>query len=319
MTEIAAKVVSKEALARGVVRMRIAPYQLTDILPAFEAGAHIDIRLPNGLTRSYSLTNVAEATSGNPAAYEIAVGRDANSRGGSQTVHDAVHVGSRLAISAPRNHFKLNPQHQRVLLIAGGIGVTPIYAMAQDLHARGVPFELVYCARSAARMAYLEELRALCGDKLVTHADDEVGAVFDVTSLLSEQRWDGVYVCGPAPLLDQVTATTVGWADGTVVMERFSAPESVAAPGEAFTLALAQSGLETTVSPDESVLDAIERLGVAHPFSCREGICGTCESRVLSGEIDHRCAVLSQAEKDSQTVMMPCVSRCMGEKLTLDL
>jgi p-toluenesulfonate methyl-monooxygenase reductase component TsaB len=234
-------------------------------------------------------------------------------------VHDAVHVGSRLAISAPRNHFKLNPQHQRVLLIAGGIGVTPIYAMAQDLHARGVPFELVYCARSAARMAYLEELRALCGDKLVTHADDEVGAVFDVTSLLSEQRWDGVYVCGPAPLLDQVTATTVGWADGTVVMERFSAPESVAAPGEAFTLALAQSGLETTVSPDESVLDAIERLGVAHPFSCREGICGTCESRVLSGEIDHRCAVLSQAEKDSQTVMMPCVSRCMGEKLTLDL
>ena len=168
-------------------------------------------------------------------------------------------------------------------------------------------------------MAYLEELRLLCGDSLRTHADDEAGTIFDVSGLLRDQRWDGVYVCGPAPLLDQVTATTTSWPDGMVVMERFTAPESVAAPGEAFTLVLAQSGLETLVSPDESVLGAIERLGVAHPFSCREGICGTCESRVLSGEIDHRCAVLSQSEKDSQGVMMPCVSRCMGDKLTLDL
>lgn len=319
MTEIAVKVVSKDALARDIVRLRLVPFQPSDSLPAFDAGAHIEVRLSNGMMRSYSLTNLTEARGGNPRAYEIAVGRDANSRGGSQAIHDVVHVGSRVGISAPRNHFKLNPTHGRVLLLAGGIGVTPIYAMAQELLERGVPFELVYCARSAARMAYLEELRALCGDNLRTHADDEAGAVLDVPGLLKARQWDGLYVCGPAPLLDLVTAATVDWPDGSVVMERFTAPDPVLEPGTSFTLVLAQTGLETTVSPDESVLDAIERLGVAHPFSCREGICGTCESRVVAGHVDHRCAVLSQVERDSQTVMMPCVSRCTGERLTLDL
>ena len=320
MTQISAKVIAKTALARDVVALRIAPDDVKESLPSFEAGAHIDVRLPNGLTRSYSLTNVTDSATGAPAHYEIAVGRDANSRGGSEAIHAQLHVGSRLSIGAPRNHFHLNANHARVLLIAGGIGVTPIYAMAQSLAAQGRDFEVVLCARSAARMAYLEELRVICGTRLRTHADDEAGAPFDLRALLAQKRWDGVYACGPTAMLDHIGELTAGWSADSVVTERFTAPVvATNEPVASFHLSLQSSGLETVVSPDESVLDAIERLGVAHPFSCREGICGTCESQVLAGVVDHRCAVLSQSEKDSQMVMMPCVSRCSSERLVLDL
>jgi ferredoxin-NADP reductase len=318
MPDIAVQVISKRALARDVVALRLAPYHAGDQLPAFDAGAHIELRLPNGLTRAYSLTNAGQASA--PTHYDIAVSADANSRGGSVTVHDKVHVGSRLSIAAPRNHFALDHGHQRVLLIAGGIGVTPIYAMAQALAQQGRDYQVVFAARSASRMAYLEELRGLCGSRLHVHADDVATSPVDLAAWLQAEPWDGVYACGPAAMLDAIATLTASWPSGKLRTERFSAPtQTDAATAQAFELELRTSGLSTTVAPQESVLDAIERLGIAHPFSCREGICGTCEARVIDGDIDHRCTVLSEAEKGTQTIMMPCVSRCAAGKLTLDI
>ena len=317
MTDIAVKITAKFALARDVVAIRLAPVNPSDRLPAFEAGAHIDVRLTDGLCRQYSLTNVGDSDA--PAQYEIAVARDAASRGGSLAMHDQLHVGSRLSVSAPRNLFGLDPSHQRIVLIAGGIGVTPLYAMAQQLCKQNVQFQLIFCARSAVRMAYLEELRALCGDRLLVHADDERGHPIDLDAVLRAQPWDGVYACGPTGMLDAIADITVDWAPGVVRMERFTADPAVHAPGAVFALELRASGLHTEVAANESVLDAIERLGVAHSFSCREGICGSCEAGVIEGTVDHRCAVLSQAEKDTQQMMMPCVSRCSSEKLVLNL
>ena len=318
MTDIAVQIISKRALARDVLAISLAPYHPGDQLPAFEAGAHIELHLPNGLTRSYSLTNTGQASA--PTHYEIAVGADSNSRGGSVAIHDLVHVGSRLRITAPRNHFELDPAHQRVLLIAGGIGVTPIYAMAQVLAQQGRDYQVVLAARCASRMAFLEELRSLCGSRLQVHADNVAKRPIDLAACLQAESWDGVYACGPAAMLDAIATLTNHWPSGKLRTERFSAPEqSSTATAHVFELELRASGLSTTVMPQESVLDAIERLGVAHPFSCREGICGTCEARAIDGLIDHRCAVLSQSEKDTQAIMMPCVSRCLTAKLTLDL
>ena len=192
--------------------------------------------------------------------------------------------------------------------------------MAQALAQQGRDYQVVFAARSASRMAYLEELRGLCGSRLHVHADDVATSPVDLAAWLQAEPWDGVYACGPAAMLDAIATLTASWPSGKLRTERFSAPEqSSTATAQVFELELRASGLSTTVMPQESVLDAIERLGVAHPFSCREGICGTCEARAIDGLIDHRCAVLSQSEKDTQAIMMPCVSRCLTAKLTLDL
>jgi len=267
--------------------------------------------------RQYSLVNATGQTS--MGSYVVAVGWDANSRGGSVWVHEKLKVGQSLRVSAPRNLFEMAAEHRRVLLLAGGIGITPIYAMAQACAQRGLDFELWASARSAPRLAYLEELKALAGERLHLHFDDEQGGPMDLAQRLQTQRWDAVYACGPAPMLDALTAATPHWAPGAVRMERFKGAEVPASERQPFELTLQRAGLTTTVSAHESVLDAMERLGVDYPWSCREGICGTCEAPVLDGEVQHLDYVLSPEERAEQRRMMVCVSRCGGGRLVLDI
>ena len=304
------------AVARDVLAVELK-HKSGQTLPGAQAGAHIDLALGNGLVRQYSLVNATGQASMD--RYVVAVGWDANSRGGSVWVHEKLKVGQSLRVSAPRNLFEMAPAHRRVLLLAGGIGITPIYAMAQACAQQGLDFELWASARSAPRLAYLEELKALVGDRLHLHFDDEQGGPMDLAQRLQTQCWDAVYACGPAPMLDALTAATVHWTPGSVRMERFKGAEAPASERQPFELSLQRAGLSTTVSARESVLDAMERLGVDYPWSCREGICGTCEAAVLEGEVQHLDYVLTPEERAEQRRMMVCVSRCGGGRLVLDI
>jgi ferredoxin-NADP reductase len=307
---------SVRAVARDVLALELR-HKSGQRLPAAKAGAHIDLALPNGLIRQYSLVNAAGQMSAD--SYVVAVGWDNNSRGGSVWIHEKLKVGQALRVSAPRNMFEMAPDHRRVLLLAGGIGITPIYAMAQTCAQQGLDFELWASARSAPRLAYLEEIKSLAKGRLYLHFDDEQGGPMDLSSRLQQQQWDAVYACGPAPMLDSLTAATAHWTTGSVRMERFKGAEISVSGRQPFELKLQQSGLSTTVNVNESVLDAMERLGVDYPWSCREGICGTCEAPVLSGEVQHLDFVLTPEEREQQRRMMVCVSRCGGRSLVLDI
>lgn len=315
-TDLEVTVSSLRAVARDVIAVELRS-KSGQRLPGAQAGAHIDMSLPNGMVRHYSLTNATgQADMG---SYVVAVGWDAQSRGGSVWVHEKLKVGQALRISAPRNLFEMQAQHRNVLLLAGGIGITPIYAMAQACAKEGRTFELWASARSASRLAYLEEIKALAGEHLLCHFDDEQGGPMDLTQRLQTQRWDAVYACGPSPMLDALTAATLHWDNGSVRMERFKGIEVPVEGRQSFELVLQRSGLSTTVGARESVLEAMERLGVDYPWSCREGVCGTCEAPVLEGEIAHMDAVLSPNERADQRRMMVCVSRCGGGHLVLDI
>lgn len=304
------------AVGRDVLSVVLA-HKKSALLPGATPGAHIDLVLPNGLVRQYSVVNALGHAQ--QESYEVAVGWDANSRGGSQWIHQQLRMGQTLKASTPRNLFEMDPAHRKVLLLAGGIGVTPIYAMAQQCAQQGLDWELWLCARSAPRLAYLEELRALAGPRLLTHFDDEHAGRIDLNAKLLQRRWDAVYACGPAPMLEALDAATQTWPADAVRIERFKAPEAPAHDRQAFTVVLQRSGCEAVVAPHESVLDAMERLGVDHPCSCREGICGTCEVGVLEGEVQHLDFVFSEEEKRANQRMMICVSRCAGERLVLDI
>ncbi len=285
-------------------------------LPGAQAGAHVDLHLPGGLVRQYSLTNATGETA--MAHYQVAIGLDVGSRGGSAWVHAQLRVGTTLAVSEPRNLFPLDPAHRRVLLLAGGIGITPVYAMAQTAQALGLDWQLVACARSLGRIAFAEELMTLAPGRVHLHGDAEAGARLDFSHWLEAQPWDGVYACGPQPMLDDLLQRTAAWPAGRFRHEKFKA-EAVDTTGDrAFELVLAKSDLATTVAATEPVIDALERLGIDIPFSCREGLCGTCECGWTEGDPDHRDSVLDAPARASGR-FIPCVSRARGERLTLDL
>jgi len=304
------------AVARDVLALELR-HKSGQPLPGSKAGAHIDLALPNGLVRQYSLVNATGQASMD--SYVVGVGWDVNSRGGSVWIHEKLRVGQALHVSAPRNLFEMAPEHQRVLLLAGGIGVTPIYAMAQTCAQQGISFEVWVSARSASRLAYLDDLKSIVGKGLVTHFDDEQGGSMNLAERMSQQRWDAVYACGPAPMLDALSTATSHWTPGSVRIERFKAAEVPMGERQAFALVLQRSRVTTTVNAHESVLEAIERNGVDFPWSCREGICGTCEASVIDGEVEHRDFVLSPEERAEQRRMMVCVSRCFGGRLVLDI
>lgn len=309
-------VASVRAIARDVLQVDLKARNGAP-LPGAEAGAHVDLHLPHGPVRHYSLVN---ALTGAPMDHwRIAVGWDANSRGGSHWIHEKLRVGEVLQVTGPRNQFSMDPAHRRVLLLAGGIGMTPIYAMAQRCAAMGVEWQLIACARSSSRQVYADELKAMATDRVETWCDDDRGAPINLAATLAEQRWDGVYACGPAPMLNALEQATSQWTPGSVRMERFKAEQPATGERKVFELVLAQSGLATQVSDNESVLDALERLGIDHPSSCREGLCGTCEATVLDGQVEHHDSVLGAAEKAANLRLMVCVSRCAGARLVLDL
>lgn len=277
------------------------------------------MQVPGGLTRQYSLCNDDKESH----RYRIAVLRDAASRGGSAGMHDAVHEGDVLTISTPRNHFPL-VRGTRTLLLAGGIGVTPLLSMAQRLAAVDADFELHYCTRSAGRTAFQAEIAASpYAAHVHFHFDDgEAAQKLDAARLLAAPpAGTHVYICGPTGFIDHVVATTVaqGWDKANVHLEYFgAAPQDTAGDGS-FEVRIASSGKTYPVAKDQSVVQALAPHGIEILTSCEQGVCGTCITRVLQGDCDHRDLYFTDEEKAANDQFTPCCSRAKGKLLVLDL
>lgn len=316
--QISARVHCLRYEARDVVSVELLPAREGDAFPPHEAGSHIDLHLGNGLVRSYSLLNPA----GEPGRYVIGVLKDRKSRGGSAFVHERLRIGEVVTISAPRNHFALCESAEKSVLVAGGIGITPILAMLQRLVALGREADLIYCARSRADAAFVSTVNAQSSPSVRVHwhFDDEAGGPPDLRALLSVHGPQAhFYACGPGPMLDAFLGACQALGYEHVHIERFSAvAQAVAVDSGAFTLELRQSGREIQVLPDATVLDAMLDAGLSPGFSCREGICGACETRVIDGDVDHRDSILTDSERAANKTMMICVSRCRSQRLVLD-
>jgi ferredoxin-NADP reductase len=305
--------------ADGVMGVELRPVGGGGEFPAFDAGAHIDLHLGNGLIRNYSLVNPPTER----GRYVIGVLRDRASRGGSRYVHETLRVGARLDISAPRNNFPLHEDAPYTVLVAGGIGITPILCMARRLQALGKPSELMLFARSRSSAAFVDELHAL-GVPLTLHFDDEQGGPPDLRKLLARCEHGSrahYYACGPAVMLDTFEQVCAGLGYGNAHIERF-APVEVKAASDAranYSVELKRSGRVIEIAPGRSLLQTLLDGGVAVEYSCGEGVCGTCETRVLEGMPDHRDSVLSASERAGNRCMMVCVSGCKSERLVLDL
>jgi ferredoxin-NADP reductase len=293
--------------AEDVITVTLTTIDGTPV-PAWEAGAHVDLHLPTG-TRQYSLC-------GNPTDQSLTVGvlRTPDSRGGSQFIHDDLRVGSALTVSGPRNNFEL-VDSEEYLFIAGGIGITPLLPMIAEAERRHADWKLAYGARTRSKMAFLGQLSPY-ENKVSLFPEDEVGFL-DLDALLGEHRNSRVvYCCGPTPMLDALDARTEAWPSLSVRTERFSAASISRDDDEAFEVFAQQSGIQVTVGADESIVDALEEAGVWVATACREGVCGSCEAAVLCGIPDHRDAVLDHTRTD---VMLPCVSRAQTATITLDI
>jgi len=306
--------------ADDIISIDLRPARGVAPFPAFEAGSHIDIHLPNGMVRSYSLLN-------DPAErhrYVIGVLKDKSSRGGSRCVHEQLRVGMPLDISEPRNNFRLHEDAIHSMLVAGGIGVTPILCMARRLKALGRSYEVLYFARSRQSAAYVEDIEAL-GAKVTWHFDAEKGGPPNIKALLGglgAPSGSHYYACGPAVMLDafEKSCAELGFGDNAHI-ERFTAVE-VAAAADAktsYTVELKRSAKTITIPPELSLYAALQAANVFVPTSCEEGVCGSCETRVLEGIPDHRDSILSPTERAANKVMMVCVSGCKSERLVLDL
>jgi ferredoxin-NADP reductase len=283
-------------------------------LPAAEPGAHVDLHLPNGLVRQYSLV----APDPSPTTYTLGVKRDPHSRGGSQYVFDNLKVGQLLKISPPRNNFPLREDSAHTILIAGGIGITPIWAMLQHQQASQRHFELHFSCRSRTEMPFIETLQSI--PAVTLHFDQEAnGRFLDIAAIVRGAPASAhLYCCGPAPMLDAFKAATLDWPSTQVHVEYFSAQALPAQTG-GFEVQLARSGKTIVVAPGQTILNAIRQAGLDASSSCEEGICGACETRVISGIPDHRDSVLSDEERAANKSMMICCSGCKGDKLVLDL
>jgi phthalate 4,5-dioxygenase reductase subunit len=308
----------KKDIAQGITLFELAAPDAGE-LPPFDAGAHIAVTTPNGLLRRYSLCNAPSERQ----RYVIAVKRDEQGGGGSKSMVDQLAPGSALSVSPPLNYFPLAGDAQRHLLIAGGIGITPLLSMVHELRARGADFELIYCARFPERTAFLDELAdpALAGQVRVHHSHGDPARSFAVEPVLADHvPGTHVYCCGPRRLMQAVQAATRHWPAGTVHLEDFGTSEDPKATGDKlFSVRLERSGLTVAVPPGVSILEAMRARGVPAPSSCESGTCGSCRTRLLAGKADHRDYVLDEDEHD--TDIMICVSRAQAgcEQLVLDL
>jgi len=284
-------------------------------LPAFTAGAHIDLHLPGGMVRHYSLAN-------DPAErhrYRIAVKREPDGRGGSRHVHERLAEGDRLTLGGPRNHFAVPAGNGLLLLVAGGVGIAPIRSMIHAAEREGRPWRLHYAARSRGHAAFLEDLAAH-GPERVRFWFDAEGEPLDLARALAGAGPDCTLLCcGPTGLMEAVRAVTAGWPEERVRFEWFAPPVVAPTGGGAFEVELRRSGRTVPVPAGRSILDALLDAGFDAPFSCNEGVCGCCETTVIEGAIDHRDVLLSTAERNAGRTMMICVSRALGHRLVLDL
>ncbi|MDD3677434.1 PDR/VanB family oxidoreductase [Thauera propionica] len=313
------RVVRKTAEATDIATFELVDAQ-GDALPPFSAGAHIDVHLPNGLVRQYSLCNDSAETH----RYLIGVLRDPASRGGSLAMHDLVNEGDILQISAPKNHFPLAHEARRSLLLAGGIGITPILCMAERLAISGAEFDLHYCTRSPARTAFRNRIRGSAFTSRVHfHFDDgDAAQKLDIAATLDKVE-DGthLYVCGPKGFMNAVldTARAAGWPEAQLHYEFFAADVGPSDSDESFEVKLASSGRVIKVEKDKTIITALAAAGVEIPFSCEQGVCGTCLTRVLEGVPDHKDNYLTPEEQAANDQLLPCCSRAKSPMLVLDL
>jgi ferredoxin-NADP reductase len=297
--------------APDIVSYDLRPLEAGE-LPAFTAGAHIDLTLPNGLIRSYSLINPQSERH----RYVIAVQKDRASRGGSKWVHENFRPGDVLTVNGPRNNFALCESAERSIFIAGGIGITPMLSMIERLSALGREWELIYCARKRSDAAFVDSLKG----KVRFNFDEEPGGkMLDVAATVRAAPANAhLYCCGPLPMLEAFEAATAKLPRERVHVEYFTAKEPPAVEG-GFKVVLARSGREFVVPPGKTILDTLLDAGLDIPYSCMEGVCGTCETKVLEGSPDHRDLILTEEEHAAGKVMMICCSGSKSEKLVLDL
>ncbi|HWU17284.1 MAG TPA: Rieske 2Fe-2S domain-containing protein [Devosia sp.] len=286
-------------------------------LPTFQPGAHIDLHLPNGMTRQYSITNGP----GDLMSYIIGVKAESASKGGSKVLVETVREGDLLAISEPRNNFPLRRDATRTVLIAGGIGITPLLSMARFLDKSSLPYELHYFVRSGEQAAFRDQLEALHG-KVIIHQGlprDEIAATIAAT-LGQWSMAQHVYVCGPSAMLESVRATAAaqGWPDEAIHFEYFK-NDKVIDNSSAFEIELARSAMTLHVPAGKTILEIMREAGLTVPSSCEQGACGTCLTTVIEGEIDHQDVYLNNSEKASNACMMTCVSRAKSARLVLDI
>ncbi len=308
-------VARKRTVGEGIVSFELQP--VDGLLPTFQPGAHIDAHLPNGLIRQYSLVNGP----GEQGRYVIGVKLEPSSRGGSSCLHDLVREGDVLAVSEPRNNFPLRRDSFATVLIAGGIGVTPLLSMAQALAASSLEFALHYFAQSSNHVAFPDILNAL-GDRVTFHFGLSPTATGDaLTTLLAEPREGyNVYICGPGPMLDtaRATAAAAGWSDRAIHFEYFKNTTPLDT-SSTFEVELARSAISLAVPPGSSIMEVLRANGVGVPSSCEQGACGTCVVTVLAGEPDHQDVYLNDSERRAGVRMAICVSRSRTPRLVLDI
>jgi vanillate O-demethylase ferredoxin subunit len=318
MESLSVTVTRKAREAEGIASFELARADGAP-LPPFSAGSHIDVQLPGGVTRQYSLCN----DSGERHRYRIAVLRDPASRGGSVAMHDAVHEGDVVRISEPRNHFPLH-HAARSLLFAGGIGVTPLLCMARRLAATGADFGLHYCTRSPERTAFRQEIAAsgFAGRVQFHYDSGPPSQKLNLRKLIAQPDPDtALYVCGPTGFIGHVvdTAKSNGWSGEQIHLEYFGAAPQDTSGDTAFEVKIASTGKTYPVAANQSVVQALRAQGVDILTSCEQGVCGTCITRVLEGEPDHRDLYFTDEEKARNDQFTPCCSRARGKTLVLDL
>jgi vanillate O-demethylase ferredoxin subunit len=318
-TDLNVRVAAKIEEAEEICSFMLVPMD-ENPLPNFSAGAHIDVRLPGGPTRQYSLCNAPDDNQG----YLISVLRDPLSRGGSSRLHDVVETGDVLTISPPRNHFPLNHAASHSLLLAGGIGVTPILCMAERLSQAKASFEMHYCTRSRRRTAFLQRIAISSFASQVNFYFDEESESHRldlVARLANQDNATHLYVCGPKGFMDAVlnTAREKGWPEERLHYEFFAPPERQTDSDTCFEVQIASTGEVIAVDESESVVQALARSGIMIETSCEQGVCGSCLTRLIDGEPEHLDVYLSAAERAANDQFLPCCSRAKSTRLVLDL
>ena len=300
--------------ADGVLSLRLV-HPDGDPLPEWSPGAHVDLTLKGSLVRQYSLCG----DPGDRGSYRVAVLREQAALGGSEYVHEGLRPGHRLRVVGPRNNFDFLPA-KRYVFVAGGIGITPLLAMLTEAERQGTDWELWYGGRREDSMAFLDEL-ASYGDRVRVIPEETHGRLDLATALPTPDPGTLVYCCGPEGLLAAVEEHAAGWPEGTLQVERFKAKQIDVDPDgeQPISVDCRRSGRVVQVPADVPVIDALESAGITVSSSCRDGICGTCETKVLAGIPDHRDSLLSDTEQASGTTMMICVSRARTPELALDI
>ena len=305
-------VTARRALTASITEFTLAS-GIGEKLPDFQPGAHVSIETPCGAVRRYSLVNDGRA----PTEYKFAVKREDDSRGGSASMHDDVNVGTSLSLRPPLNEFELKDA-PKYLLIAGGIGITPILAMAKYLEETQRPFRLIYCSRSRSDAAYVTDIEVCFGSKALVHHDDgDPAQNYDFWDDLEKPDNSHIYCCGPAPMMEEVRGMTGHWPEGHVHFEDFKPVEVVRADDRPFSVTIASRNQTFNVPADRSILEALRDAGVNTVSSCESGTCGTCKAKLVSGNVDHRDMVLEESERPHH--IMICVSRAADGDLTIDL